>query len=80
MDRSSAVIDAFDYQSIGHTVFAIGRFLSALAGLLVEPRWILMYLYICLVVTSVLAMNLTGYAGVAMMILIMFFEVCSHCG
>lgn len=61
-------------------MFAIGRFLSALAGLLVEPRWILMYLYICLVVTSVLAMNLTGYAGVAMVILIMFLEVCSRCG
>ncbi|KAL9607714.1 MAG: hypothetical protein Q9167_007394 [Letrouitia subvulpina] len=72
--KPNAAIEAFDYQSIGHTVFAIGRFLAALACVLVEPRWILGYLYICLVATSVLAMNLTGYAGVAMVILIMLFE------
>ncbi|KAL8933367.1 MAG: hypothetical protein Q9211_005817 [Gyalolechia sp. 1 TL-2023] len=72
MTRSA--IGAFNYQSIGHTVFAVGRFLSALAGLLFEPRWILMVLYICLVITSTLAMNLTGSAGVSMVILILFFE------
>ncbi|KAL9019309.1 MAG: hypothetical protein Q9185_003387 [Variospora sp. 1 TL-2023] len=67
-------IGAFNYQMIGHTVFAVGRFLSALAGLLFAPRWILMFLYICLIITSALAMNLTGYAGVAMIILIYLFE------
>lgn len=70
-----SAIGAFNYQSVGHTVFALGRFLSALAGLLFEPRWILMFLYICLVITSTLAMNLTGYAGVSMVVLILFFEV-----
>ena len=73
--RSSSNIGAFNYQAVGHTVFAVGRFLSALAGLLFEPRWILMCLYICLIITSTLAMNLTGYAGVAMIVLILFFEV-----
>ncbi|KAL8696059.1 MAG: hypothetical protein Q9224_002993 [Gallowayella concinna] len=67
-------IGSFNYQAVGHTVFAVGRFLSALAGLVFAPRWILMFLYICLIITSILAMNLTGYAGVAMAILILFFE------
>ena len=71
----SSDIGSFNYQAVGHTVFAVGRFLSALVGLLVEPRWILMFLYICLIVTSTLAMSLTGYAGVAMVVLILFFEV-----
>lgn len=68
-------IGAFNYQAVGHTVFAVGRFLSALAGLLVAPRWILMILYICLIITSALAMSLTGHAGIAMIVLILFFEV-----
>ncbi|KAL8758496.1 MAG: hypothetical protein Q9184_003911 [Pyrenodesmia sp. 2 TL-2023] len=43
--RPQSKIGSFNYQSVGHTVFAVGRFLSALAGLLVAPRWILMFLY-----------------------------------
>ncbi|KAL9635252.1 MAG: hypothetical protein Q9204_002684 [Flavoplaca sp. TL-2023a] len=31
--RPQSDIGAFNYQSVGHTVFAVGRFLSALAGL-----------------------------------------------
>ncbi|KAL8979692.1 MAG: hypothetical protein Q9205_005040 [Flavoplaca limonia] len=72
--RPQPDIGAFNYQSVGHTVFAVGRFLSALAGLVFEPRWILMFLYIGLIVTCTLAMNVTGYAGVAMVVLILFFE------
>ena len=73
----SSSIGAFYYQAVGHTVFAVGRFLSAIAGLLVAPREILLFLFAGLIVTSALAMNLTGDAGVAMIILIYFFEV-SH--
>ena len=36
-----------------------------------------MYLYIGCIITCALAMNLTGYAGVAMVVLIFFFEVTS---
>ncbi|KAL8829006.1 MAG: hypothetical protein Q9170_006355 [Blastenia crenularia] len=67
-------IGASNYQAVGHTVFAVGRFLSAFAGLIFEPRWILMFLYFCLIITTTLAMNLTGYAGVAMIVLVLFFE------
>ncbi|KAL8766912.1 MAG: hypothetical protein Q9194_006138 [Teloschistes cf. exilis] len=72
--RPNSDIGSFNYQAIGHTVFALGRFLSAFAGLLFTPRWILMFLYVCLVITCALAMKLTGYAGVAMIVLVLFFE------
>jgi hypothetical protein len=38
-------------------------------GWLLKPRWILLGLYLGLIVVSTLAMNLTGYAGIAMAIL-----------
>ena len=70
----SSGIGAFNYQTVGHTAFAVGRFLSAFAGLIVKPRRILLVLFIGLIVTSALATTLTGDSGVAMIVLIMFFE------
>ncbi|KAL6714806.1 hypothetical protein ACLMJK_007066 [Lecanora helva] len=67
-------IGAFYYLTVGHTVFAAGRFLAAIAGLLIKPRRLLLFLFICAIITSALAMNLTGYSGVAMIVLILFFE------
>ena len=67
-------IGPFNYQAVGHTCFAVGRFLSAFAGLLIKPRWILLFLYVGIIVTSALAMRIEGYSGVAMIILILLFE------
>ena len=64
----------FDYETIGHAVFAIGRFMSAFLNYMLKPRWILLALYLGLVVSGVLAMNLTGDAGIAMMMLTYLFE------
>lgn len=61
--------------SIGHSAFAIGRFMSAAGCLVVKPRRILLFLFAGLIVTSILCMKISGYAGVAMIILTMFFEV-----
>ncbi|MCJ1468038.1 hypothetical protein MMC07_006664 [Pseudocyphellaria aurata] len=66
--------NSFDYQAIGHAVFAIGRFLSAMGCLIVKPRRILLFLFLGLIITSVLSMNLSGYTGVAMIVLVLFFE------
>lgn len=66
---------SFDYQAIGHAVFAIGRFLSAIGCLIIKPRRILLFLFLGLIITSVLSMNLSGYSGVAMIVLVLFFEV-----
>ena len=72
--RPSSNISPFYYQAVGHAVFAAGRFLTAFAGLLVKPRRLLLFLYIGVIVTSALAMNLQGYSGVAMLVLILLFE------
>ena len=66
--------DPFNYTVVGHTVFAVGRFLSALLDIFIKPRYVLMALLIGMTVTSALAMTLTDRAGIAMIILIQFFE------
>jgi hypothetical protein len=68
------VLHYFDYTTVGHTVFAVGRFLSAFLNYIFKPRWILLFLYGGLIVTCALQMNLGGDAGVAMSQLIFFFE------
>ena len=73
--RVSPKPTAFDYQAIGHAAFAIGRFLSAMGCLIVKPRRILLFLFLGLIVTSALSMNLSGYSGVEMVVLVLFFEV-----
>jgi fucose permease len=54
-----------DFITVGHTVFAVGRFLSAFLNYVLKPRWILLVLYIATMVSCVLAMNLSGDASVA---------------
>lgn len=53
----------------------MGRFLSAIAGLFIKPRYILLGLYTGCIATSALSMSLTGEAGVAMQVLVLLFEV-----
>ena len=72
--QPNSKLKPFDYQAIGHTVFAVGRFMTALAGLAIKPRRILLLLYVGVIVFSALAMSLEGYKGVAMVILVFFFE------
>jgi fucose permease len=68
------VLSSFDYTTVGHTVFAVGRFLSAFLNYIFKPRWILLFLYGGLIVTCALQMVLGGEAGIAMSQLIFFFE------
>ena len=72
--NSSSDIGPFNYLVVGHTVFAVGRFLSALAGLTIKPRRILLFLFMGLIISSALSTSLTGYSGVAMIVLVYFFE------
>lgn len=71
---ASSDIGPFNYQAVGHTVFAVGRFLSAFAGLIIKPRRILLFLFVGLIITTALSTSLTGYSGVAMIVLGQFFE------
>ena len=70
-------IDAFSWQTVGHTTFAVGRFISAGAQFFVKPRTVLLGLYIGMIVTSILSMSLTGPAAAAVLALYEFFQVCS---
>ena len=72
--KPNSDIGPFNYQAVGHAVFAVGRFITAVAGLLIKPRRILLLLFIGAIVTSALAMSLDGYKGVAMIVLALFFE------
>ncbi|GFF61152.1 glucose/galactose transporter [Aspergillus udagawae] len=67
-------LTAFDYVTIGHTVFAVGRFLTALALWFLKPRWILMIAYAGMVIFSTLCLKTSGLTAVAMGLLIYLFE------
>ena len=72
-----SVVGPFNYSVVGHTVFAVGRFLCALVEVFFKPSHILLFLSMGMIVTSALAMSLVGPAGIAMIVLCQFFEVCS---
>ncbi|MCJ1283823.1 hypothetical protein MMC26_003154 [Xylographa opegraphella] len=69
-----STIGYFNYSVIGHTVFAVGRFLCALVEVFFKPSHILLFLFIGMIVTSALSMSLVGPAGIAMIVLCQFFE------
>lgn len=72
--QPSSSLSPFFYLAIGHSVFAAGRFLTAIAGLLIKPRHLLLFLFTGAIIASTLAMNLEGYSGIAMLVLILAFE------
>lgn len=64
----------FDFQTVAHTVFAAGRFLTALLNYFLKPRWILLVLYGGLITCLALTMHLSGVAGAAIAQLTFAFE------
>ncbi|KAF7114373.1 hypothetical protein CNMCM5793_008325 [Aspergillus hiratsukae] len=67
-------LGAFEYLTIGHTVFAVGRFVTAFLQWFLKPRWVLMLSYIGMIVFSVLCMKTTGSTAVAMSLMVYLFE------
>jgi fucose permease len=65
----------FDWQTIGHTVFAVGRFVTAGLGFIMKPRIVLLLLYFGMIVTAAVGMVVTGSAGIAMLTLYETFQV-----
>ncbi|EXJ58562.1 hypothetical protein A1O7_05989 [Cladophialophora yegresii CBS 114405] len=72
--KPTSTLQPFDYQMVGHGVFAFGRFLATLLSYFLKPRWILLGSYVGVVVCLALAMRLDGNAGAAIAILTLFFE------
>lgn len=67
-------LQPFDFSTVGHTVFAVGRFLSALLNYFFPPRLILLSLFAGLITCLALSMNLDGDAGAAISMVTFFFE------
>ena len=67
-------VDYVSHQAIGHTAFAVSRFLAAFIDIWVKPRFSLLFFYLGAVVFCIAAMNSTGSAGAAMLVMVMFFE------
>ncbi|KAJ5673982.1 Major facilitator superfamily domain general substrate transporter [Penicillium macrosclerotiorum] len=70
----NTTLGGFEFLTIGHSVFAIGRFLAAFAQWFLKPRWILMVSYIGMIVFAVLCMKTTGSAAATMAMLVFLFE------
>ena len=71
---TTSTIDPFCYQTIGHTVFAVGRFLCAALQFILKPRSVLSVLFIGMVITSALCMTLSGPSAVAVLTLYELFQ------
>ncbi|RAL16496.1 putative MFS monosaccharide transporter [Aspergillus homomorphus CBS 101889] len=67
-------LTSFDFLTIGHTVFAVGRFLAALLQWFLKPRWILLLSYVGMIVCAALCMHTTGLTAVTMGELVYLFE------
>ena len=67
-------ITPFDYDMVGHTIFAVGRFLAAVLNYVLKPRWILLFLYMALVIMCGIQMGVTGTAAAGVQMAIFLFE------
>ncbi|KIX94462.1 uncharacterized protein Z520_09848 [Fonsecaea multimorphosa CBS 102226] len=72
--KPASNLHPFDFQTVGHTVFAVGRFVAAFLNYVLKPRWILMGLYVGLIVCLALNMHLGGDAAATIGMLTFFFE------
>ncbi|KAI9664725.1 MAG: hypothetical protein M1821_006173 [Bathelium mastoideum] len=67
-------LNTVNHQAIGHSAFAVGRFIAAFLCYFIKPRWILLFSYFGTIVFSVLCMNFSGAAPATLVILLYLFE------
>ncbi|PWY89222.1 MFS general substrate transporter [Aspergillus heteromorphus CBS 117.55] len=67
-------LSPFDYLTIGHAIFAAGRFITAFVLYLLKPRWVLSIAYTCTIIFSILCMSTSGTTAVIMGLLVYLFE------
>jgi fucose permease len=60
--------------AISNALSSAGNFTTAFMQCFIEPRWVLAFLAVGAIVFSTLAMNLTGYAGIAVVLVVFFVE------
>ncbi|KAL9067079.1 MAG: hypothetical protein Q9157_006929 [Trypethelium eluteriae] len=74
MSQVNPSLNTINHQAIGHTAFAVGRFLAAFAGFFMKPRWILLFCYAGAVLFTALCMNFSGATPAALIIIVYLFE------
>jgi fucose permease len=74
LHRVDSSIESVSHQAIGHTAFAISRFLAAGIDIWIKPRFSLLFFYLGSIAFAAASMKASGSTGAAMIILLMFFE------
>ena len=75
LDEVAPLLNQTNYLAIAHTAFAISRFMAAGLGFWVTPRVLLLVSYCGTIVFTALCTHFTtGGTGVAMMVMVFFFE------
>ena len=67
---------ASDLYAVAQSLFAIGRFAAAGMMMKVKPRIVLMTFMTGVMIFICLAIGIQGYAGIAMLAIVLFFESC----
>lgn len=67
-------LDPVSHQAIGHTAFAVSRFLAAIANIWIKPRYILLFFFAGAIAFSAACMSGSGPAPAALIVMLMFFE------
>lgn len=70
----SPSINPVDHQAIGHTAFAVSRFIAAVTDIWVKPRFSLLFFYLGAIAFSGAAMKTTGSVAATMLVMVMFFQ------
>jgi fucose permease len=67
-------LDTVNHMAIGHTVFAVSRFISAFMNFWLKPRYILLFFYMGAIAFAAACMNGLGRAPSSLIIMLMLFE------
>jgi fucose permease len=74
LHRVRPSVDYVSQQAIGHTAFAVSRFLAAGMDIWIKPRFSLLFFYLGAVAFAAATMQTSGSTGSALLVLVMFFE------
>src|SRR6185295_9862670 len=67
-------LDTVSHQAIGHTAFAVSRFLAAIANIWIKPRYLLFFFFVGAITFAMACMYGTGAMSASFIVIVMFFE------
>lgn len=72
--RALPSLDYVSHQAVGHTAFALSRFIAAIVNIWIKPRYILLFFYVGAIAFAAACMHGSGAAPAASIVMLMFFE------